>query len=78
MPKSGFRMNYRTVGKILKSTTAPQLEVAKKILDKVNEPEARIAEYTTDRNVAGVVVPADSQAKHGSATRAAQQVASES
>lgn len=33
-------------------------------------PGAHLAEYTTDRFVNAIIVPADEQAKHGTATKA--------
>ena len=49
-------------------------EVAQRILAQMDDPEARIEIYTTDREVVGIVLPLDTQAKHGTATRAANTV----
>lgn len=75
MAKQGFKRNSKTVKEALNSIEAAQ-PFAEKIA-KAAGPEARVERYVTDRIVYGVVVPADSQAKHGSATRAAQQVSGE-
>lgn len=75
MPQ-GFRLNPKTVAKFLKNDEGGKAkirEVAERIRAQAG-PEARVEEYTTDRAVAGVVVPADAQAKHGAATRAANAV----
>lgn len=72
MPKQGFKRNAAAISKILHDDPGGQAAVraaAQKIA--ANDPEARVIEYQTDRFVAGVAVPADSQAKHGTATRAA-------
>lgn len=78
MPKPGFKRNAKVIGGILLNDPGGQAAVkaaAEKILAQTDHPDAFIQEYQTDRFVAGVVVPADSQAKHGTATRAANQVA---
>lgn len=79
MAKQGFKRNAGVIGKILRSDPGGQAAVraaAEKILAKTGDPEARIEEYQSkDRYVAAVVVGADSQAKHGTATRAANEVA---
>jgi len=72
--KQGFKLNYQTVSKILKSdaSAAATRAGAEQVLGHVEgDDSAHIDEYTTDRRVAGVVVAADKQAKHGTATRAA-------
>jgi hypothetical protein len=76
MPRPGFRLNRKTVAKILHNDKGGQAAVkaaAEKILANIDDDEAFIAEYHTDRYVNGIVVPADKQAKHGTATRAVQQ-----
>lgn len=74
MAKPGrIKLNRKTVAAILKAPNPQLAAAAQKILDATGDPEARIVEYVTDRYVYGVVVPADSQAKHGTATRAASQ-----
>lgn len=72
--KAGFRRNHKVIGEILKSDEAHAhlRGVAEDILAKMDDPEAFIEEYETDRAVVGIVVPADKQAKYGTATRAAQ------
>lgn len=74
MPKTGFQRNARTVAKILKSDAnaiAFQHAIAEQVLENVDDPEAFITEYVTDRHVVAVMVPADKQAKHGLGTKAA-------
>ena len=74
MPKQGFTRNSKTIKAILMTEDGGKRAAAQKILDSMNDPEARIDIYTTDREVVGIVVSADSQAKHGTATRAAQNI----
>ena len=79
MPKSGFKRNGKTVARALHNDPgliAAQRAAAQKIYDNLPDDvkaEAFITEYDTDRKVIAVVVPADAQAKHGVATRAAGQ-----
>lgn len=74
MAKKGrIKLNRKTVARILKTPNPKAEAEAQKILSATGNPEARIEEYVTDRYVYGVVVPADAQAKYGTATRAAQQ-----
>lgn len=78
MPRPGFKRNSRVVAGILHNDPGGKAAVkaaAERVLAATNDPEAFITEYDTDRYVAGVVVGADKQAKHGTATRAANQVA---
>jgi hypothetical protein len=71
MAKQGFRRNSKTLGHILKTEDGGKRAIAAKILAQMNDSEAFIEEYTTDREVIGIVVPADKQAKDGVATKAA-------
>lgn len=87
MPKPGFKRNSKTVANILHNDPGGQAAVmaaAEQIkaqieangqFDGSHSDEVFISEYHTDRYVAGVNVPADDQAKYGTGTRAAQQVA---
>lgn len=76
MAKAGFKLNRRTVAEILKSDEgrAALRVVAEQIRERAGA-EAFLEEYETDRAVVGVMVPADQQARHGVATRAANEVA---
>lgn len=71
MSKQGFRRNSKTIGHILKTVDGGKRAIAANILAEMNDPEAFIEEYMTDREVIGIVVPADKQAKDGVATKAA-------
>jgi hypothetical protein len=71
MARQGFRRNSKTIGHILKTADGGKRAIAAKILAEMNDSEAFIEEYTTDREVIGIVVPADKQAKNGVATKAA-------
>jgi hypothetical protein len=71
MARQGFRRNAKTIGHILKTADGGKRAIAAKILAEMNDSEAFIEEYTTDREVIGIVVPADKQAKNGVATKAA-------
>lgn len=71
MARQGFRRNAKTIGHILKTADGGKRAIAAKILAEMNDSEAFIEEYTTDREVIGIVVPADKQAKNGLATKAA-------
>lgn len=69
-----FRLNKGTIGRILKTEDGGKRAVAEKILARIDDPDARIDIYTTDREVVGIVVQADLQAKDGVATKAASSV----
>ncbi|OKH70815.1 hypothetical protein EB72_24790 [Mycobacterium sp. SWH-M1] len=72
--KAGFQLNYKQVAKILKSdasASAVRAGAEQILANVIDDDSAHIDEYTTDRRVAGVVVRADKQAKHGTGTRAA-------
>lgn len=71
MAKKGFKRNPGVIRQILMTEDGGKREAAQQILDRMNDPEARLEVYKTDREVVGIVVPADTQAKHGTATRAA-------
>ena len=75
MARSGFRRNSKAISQILKTVDGGKRAAAAKILAEMNDPEAFIEVYVTDREVVGIKVPADTQAKHGTATRAAQRSA---
>ena len=71
MARAGFRLNKATIGRILKTVDGGKRAAAQAILANIDDPEARIDVYQTDREVIGVVVRADKQAKNGIATKAA-------
>lgn len=71
MARAGFRLNKATIGRILKTVDGGKRAAAQAILANIDDPEARIDVYQTDREVIGIVVPADKQAKNGIATKAA-------
>lgn len=70
---AGLKLKYKTVSQILKSAEAAAAvkAAADRIAANTNDDEVKVEEYVTDRAVAGVVVPADKQAKYGTGTRAA-------
>lgn len=74
MAAGKFRLNKGTIGRILKTVDGGKREIAEKILARINDPDARIDIYKTDREVVGIVVQADLQAKDGVATKAASSV----
>lgn len=74
MAKAGARINRKTIAKILRTHDGGKRAAAERILARMNDPEAFIQVYQTDREVVGVVVPADKQAKDGIATKAANAV----
>lgn len=74
MARAGFRLNKATIGRILKTVDGGKRAAAQAILANIDDPEARIDVYQTDREVVGIVVPADKQAKNGIATKAASAV----
>ncbi|WP_292980965.1 hypothetical protein [Mycobacterium sp.] len=66
-----FELNQRGVEHVLKEMAANHVRaVADKVAAAAGE-DAEVAEYTTDRAVASVRVPAHQQAKDGVLTRAA-------
>lgn len=71
MAKQGFRRNAKVIGQILKTVDGGKRAAAAVVLANINDPAAKIEIYQTDREVVGVVVPADLQAKDGLATKAA-------
>lgn len=76
MPRSGFKRDAKAISKILKTVDGGKRAAAQRIFDALPDDvkdEAKIVEYETDREVIGIVVPADRQAKHGVATRAVSQ-----
>lgn len=82
MAKPGFKRNAKAVARILHNVDGGKRAAAEKIRAKIladnpdlDERDVFLKVYHTDREVVGVVVPADLQAKHGIATRAAQQAA---
>lgn len=74
--KAGFKLNRKTISKILHNEDGGKRAAAQRILDRIDDPEAFLQVYHTDREVVGVVVPADRQARDGIGTRAAQAEAS--
>lgn len=78
MPKPGFRRNSKTVSQILKTVDGGKRAAADRIMQHLPEEvraEAEIDVYTTDREVVGIRVRADHQARDGAATRAANKAA---
>lgn len=75
MAKQGFKRNAGAISRILKTVDGGKRAAAAKILAEMNDPEAFIEVSITDREVVNIKVPADTQAKHGTATRAAQKTA---
>ncbi|AMU39240.1 hypothetical protein A3N99_02820 [Mycobacteroides abscessus] len=74
MARYGFKRNAKTVERILKTSQgaiAMQRRAAGQVLKQINDPEAEIVEYETDRHVVAIRFPADKQAKNGTATKAA-------
>lgn len=84
MPKPGFNRNKNAIRNILRNDPGGRAAVraaAEKVREQIVEgldehaaDEVFVKDYWTDRAVSGVVVPADLQAKHGVATRAASEV----
>ena len=78
MARQGFRRNARTISHILKTVDGGKRAVAEQILagvrDVIDDESVRIDTYTTDRDVAAVVIPADIQAKYGAGTKAVNRV----
>ena len=73
--KQGFRRNTKTIGEILKTVDGGKREAAARIMAAMPaDSGAELDIYTTDREVVGIVVRADKQAKDGIATKAASSV----
>jgi hypothetical protein len=76
--KQGFNRDGKAIARILHNDPGLQAavdEAAQRILDQTGEPDAFLSDpYHTDRYVRAVMVPAHKQAKHGTATRAANAV----
>lgn len=74
MPRYGFRRNSKAIANFLHNDPGGHARVdavAQKNLDATGDDESFLGEpYHTDRYVRPVMVPADKQAKHGTATRA--------
>lgn len=76
MAKPGFKRNSKAIARILHNVDGGKRDAAQRIVDALPEDvkaEAFVTVYHTDREVVGVVVPADAQARDGVATRAAGQ-----
>ncbi|MGN7133385.1 hypothetical protein ACTHQY_08940 [Rhodococcoides corynebacterioides] len=75
MTGAKFRLNYKGVGKVLKSPemAAHVNGVAEDLRAKIGD-DAEMTAYTSDRQAASVRVPAHLQARNGSLTRAAAQL----
>jgi hypothetical protein len=71
MPAGKFHLNKKTVREILMTVDGGKREAAQQILSAMGDPEGRLEVYYTDREAVGVMIPADTQAKYGTATRAA-------
>jgi hypothetical protein len=73
--KQGFRRNAKTISEILKTVDGGKREAAARIMAAMPaDSGAELDIYTTDREVVGIVVRADKQAKDGIATKAASSV----
>ena len=73
--KQGFRRNAKTIGEILKTVDGGKRDAAARIMAAMPaDSGAELDIYTTDREVVGIVVRADKQAKDGIATKAASSV----
>jgi hypothetical protein len=72
MARQGVRLNRRAVGNLLKSDAVARVvnEAAARIAAEAGE-NAEVEQYTTDREAAAVLVPAEEQARDGTLTRAA-------
>jgi hypothetical protein len=78
MAKQGFKRNAKAISQILKTVDGGKREAAQRIFDALPDDvkaESFIEVYQTDREVVGIVVPADRQARDGAATRAASRAA---
>jgi len=77
-PRGKFKLNRKTVGAILRGADRGLKEAvhdaAEEMKDKAG-PGATVEDYRTDRVVSGIVVGAADQARNGTASKAAQQVA---
>ena len=74
------KLNRKAIARILHNADGGKRAAAQKIFDRLPEDvkaESFITTYHTDREVVGIVIPADAQAKRGAGTRAAQSVAEE-
>lgn len=70
------KLNRKAIARILHNADGGKRAAAQRIFDNLPEEvqaESFITVYHTDREVVGIVVPADRQAKDGVGTRAAQQ-----
>ncbi|MFE3060711.1 hypothetical protein [Nocardia sp. NPDC059239] len=74
MANANIRLNNAAIGKVLKTAFGPMVNQAADAIASHIGPEAIVDDYTTDRNAAAVLVPAEQQAADGSLTRAAAAV----
>lgn len=65
------RLNKKAIERILKTVDGGKRAAAQMVLAQINDPDAKVEIYATDREVVGVMVPAHRQAKDGMATKAA-------
>lgn len=79
MAKKGFVRNPRAIANILHNDPGGQAAVdaaAERVLAETGDDESFVSDpYHTDRYVRAVMVPADKQAKYGTATQAANRAA---
>ena len=74
MARPGFRLNKKTIARILHTEDGGKREIAERLRVQMNDPEVRVEVYQTDREVVALIVPADKQAKYGIATKAVNTV----
>lgn len=71
MSTANVRLNTAAVGQVLKKAFAPLVNEAADEIASHAGPDAIVDDYTTDRNAAAVLIPAEQQATDGTLTRAA-------
>ncbi|MGV9666936.1 hypothetical protein [Nocardia niigatensis] len=71
MAEATIRLNNAAIGAVLKKAFGPMVNQAADAIASQIGPDAIVDDYTTDRNAAAVLVPAEQQATDGVLTRAA-------
>lgn len=70
-PKPGFHLDYKGVGKIMKTDTGIKKRVHSIAAAGAEKAGGHVEDFVTDRVVSAIVVGAEDQAVHGRATKAA-------
>jgi hypothetical protein len=69
--RPGFHMDKRAIGRIAKHDPGIKAKLEELATEAADKAGGHVENYTTDRAVSAIVVGAEDQAAHGTATKAA-------